>query len=74
MVTVKVDAKGLRRPQPVLKVAAKMPELTKGDLLEVEADCFTFEDDMRTWCDRVRKTLLSVRSGSGSVKVITIRV
>ncbi len=74
MVTVKVDAKGLRCPQPVLKVAAKMPELTKGDLLEVEADCPTFEDDMRNWCERMRKNLLSVRRVTGPVKVITIQV
>jgi len=74
MVTVRVDAKGLRCPQPVLKVAARMPELTAGDLIEVEADCPTFEDDVRKWCDRMRKNLLSVRAGPGSVKVALIQV
>ncbi|MCP4679305.1 MAG: sulfurtransferase TusA family protein [Deltaproteobacteria bacterium] len=60
MATVSLDAKGLRCPQPVLKIAAKMPEMNQGDILEVMGDCPTFEEDVRKWCDRMKKTLLAV--------------
>lgn len=72
MATIKLDAKGLKCPQPVLKVAAKMPEMAKGDILEVSGDCPTFEDDMRKWCERMKKTLLAVRQ-EGNAKVIQIQ-
>ncbi len=59
--TVKViDATGLRCPQPILKVTIAMPEMHAGDMMEVSADCATFEDDIRTWCERMNKTLLAV--------------
>jgi len=65
MAVIKLDTKGLRCPQPVLKVAAKMPTIAKGDLLEVTGDCPTFEEDMRKWCERMKKPLLAVaRDGS----------
>ena len=66
MATVSLDCMGLKCPQPVLKIAAKSAELKSGDLLEVIADCPTFEKDVRQWCDRTKKTLLWVRDeGTG---------
>ncbi len=66
MATVNLDCTGLKCPQPVLKIAAKSAELKSGDLLEVIADCPTFEKDVRQWCDRTKKTLLWVRDeGTG---------
>lgn len=60
--TVKlIDATGLRCPQPILKVTIAMPEMNPGDLMEVVADCATFEDDIRKWCERMNKTLLAIR-------------
>lgn len=71
MATVKLDALGLRCPQPILKIAAKMPEMQQGDVLEVSGDCPTFEADVRKWCDRMRKTLLAVnQEGDGKTAVI----
>ncbi|RPJ58715.1 MAG: sulfurtransferase TusA family protein [Acidobacteria bacterium] len=67
-----IDAKGLRCPQPVLKIAAKMPEMKAGDILVVEADCPTFEQDVRKWCDRMKKTLLAVNT-KGTAKSIRIQ-
>ena len=67
-----IDAKGLRCPQPVLKIAARMPEMKAGDILVIEADCPTFEEDVRKWCDRMKKTLLAVNT-TGSAKTIRIQ-
>jgi tRNA 2-thiouridine synthesizing protein A len=68
MATVQLDCCGLRCPQPVLKIAAKAPDMKPGDLLEVTADCATFEKDTRAWCDRMKKTLLAV-SNMGGLKM-----
>lgn len=60
MTTHTLDAKGLRCPQPVLKITTMIPSIAAGDVLSVQADCATFEDDVRKWCDRMGKTLLAV--------------
>jgi len=60
MTTHTLDAKGMRCPQPILKITAMLPQLAPGDVLEVTADCATFEEDVRKWCDRMSKTLLAV--------------
>lgn len=56
-----LDVLGLKCPQPVLKIATKLPEMATGDILEVLADCPTFEKDVRLWCERMKKTLLWIR-------------
>ena len=71
MAIVKLDAKGLRCPQPILKIAAMIPRLAPGDILEVEADCTTFNADVRKWCDRMKKTLISAVS-NGNITVAQI--
>ena len=60
MTTKELDANGLKCPQPILKIAAKMTQVKAGDILEVVADCPTFEDDVRKWCQRMKKTLLAI--------------
>ena len=68
MATVTLDCNGLRCPQPILKIAAKSAELKSGDLLEVTADCPTFEKDVRQWCERTKKTLMWVKDEGGGKK------
>ncbi len=60
MGVVQIDAVGLRCPQPILKITAALPDMQPGDVLECVADCTTYEDDVRKWCDRMGKTLLAV--------------
>lgn len=73
MATVVLDTCGLKCPQPVLKVAVKSPEMNHGDILEVSGDCPTFEKDIRTWCDRMKKTMLSAKNEGGSKMRIQIQ-
>jgi TusA-related sulfurtransferase len=63
--TIKLDALGLKCPQPVLKNAAKAAEMLNDDILEVLADCPTFEKDVRLWCGRTKKTLLWIKEENG---------
>lgn len=61
MAVVNLYCMGLKCPQPVLRIAAKSAELKPGDVLEVIADCPTFEKDIKQWCERTKKTLLWLR-------------
>ncbi len=56
-----LDTLGLKCPQPVLKIAVHAPDMGPGDVLEVLGDCPTFEKDVRTWCERLGKVLLSIK-------------
>lgn len=67
-----LDASGLKCPQPVLKIAVLSPDMQTGDILEVIGDCPTFETDVRVWCSRLGRTLLSVRQENGYRKTIQI--
>jgi TusA-related sulfurtransferase len=58
-----LDTRGLKCPQPVLKIAMQAREIRPGRVLEVLADCPTFERDVRAYCDRLGKTLISVEEG-----------
>jgi tRNA 2-thiouridine synthesizing protein A len=60
MATETLDCRGLRCPQPILKIAAKSASMGAGDILEVLGDCDTFENDARVWCSRTGRTLLAV--------------
>lgn len=72
MATVKLDTLGMKCPQPILKIAAKIPELGSGDILEVHGNCPTFEEDVRKWCERMKRTLLAVNV-DGAAKIIQIQ-
>ncbi len=69
---VRIDCSGMRGPQPVLKLAVETAETPPGTVVEIVGDCPTFERDIRTFCDRRKKTLLTVR-GDGVKTVIEIR-
>ena len=67
MTTHTLDAKGLRCPQPILKMTIMIPQISPGDILQVTADCESFEEDVRSWCDRMRKTLLAINKSGEEV-------
>ena len=72
MVLHLLDASGLKCPQPILKIAVKSPSMQPGDILEVTGDCPTFENDVRVWCARLKKTLIMVREEDGYRKTVQI--
>ncbi len=68
----RIDCIGMRCPQPVLKLAVETAETKAGTVVEVIGDCPTFEKDIRSFCERRKKSLLSVR-GDGMRTVIQIQ-
>ncbi len=73
MATEMLDMLGMKCPQPVLKIAAKAPEMARGDILEVRGDCPTFERDIRVWCQRLSKVFLSLKDEGNGRKRIQIQ-
>ncbi|MBF0473422.1 MAG: sulfurtransferase TusA family protein [Nitrospirae bacterium] len=67
MGTTTLDLKGLTCPQPTLKMTIESSKMKKGDVLEVMADCHSFADDVKNWCERRKKVLLWIRD-EGSYK------
>jgi tRNA 2-thiouridine synthesizing protein A len=68
-----LDTLGQKCAQPVLKIAVKAPDMKQGDILEVLGDCPTFEKDVRRWCERLGKVLLSVKDEGQNKKRTQIR-
>ena len=59
-----LDTRGLKCPVPTLKITVLAVKMKTGDVLEVMADCPTFEKDVRDWCKRSQKILLWIREES----------
>jgi len=68
MATQNLEATGLKCPQPTLKITVQATKMKPGDVLEVTADCPTFEKDVRDWCTRSKKVLLFIRDEGGGKK------
>jgi TusA-related sulfurtransferase len=53
-----IDACGQKCPQPTLIMLTESMKLQKGDIIEMVADCETFEQDVRKFCQIKKKALL----------------
>ena len=73
MATRFIDARGLKCPLPALKIQSEGLAMKSGEILEVLADCPTFETDARRLCDALKKALLFVKV-EGTAKRIQIRM
>ncbi len=76
MAKVNLDARGLKCPLPALKMNSMMlkNEVKPGDVLEVVADCPTFEKDVRDWCSRTKKVLVFIREEGNGVKRCQVQI
>ena len=68
MPTQTIDARGLKCPQPILKITASAIKMKAGDIIEIIADCSTFENDVRDWCQRSKKNAYVDKGRSRSKK------
>jgi len=55
-----MDCRGMKCPQPILKIAIKARMLPPGTTLEVLADCPSFATEVRKWCDDSGKVLVTI--------------
>lgn len=58
---VKIDARGLRCPMPIVELGKAARTCVPGDEIEVVADDPAFAMDVEAWCRRTRSELLERR-------------
>ena len=68
-----LDARGMNCPLPALKILSMSREMKLGEILEVIADCTSFEADVRKFCKDTKKTLLFVKV-EGPAKRVQVRM
>ena len=64
-----LDCVGLYCPMPIVKTAARMKELKKGEVLEVVADDKGIKLDMPAWCQTTGNEFLGIEEQAGEIKV-----
>ena len=74
MATTKMDLTGLKCPQPAMKIASIIMSMKPGDIIEADADCDTFEADVRGVCARWKKTILGFKMKTPTVKSVMIQI
>jgi tRNA 2-thiouridine synthesizing protein A len=67
-----LDCRGLKCPQPVLKVAIRAHTAEPGMTLEVHADCESFSKDIEKWCADSGRVLTSLVD-RGTFQVATLQ-
>ena len=55
---VDIDLTGLKCPQPILKLNSTIKNLKKGTIVNIVADCSTFERDLKIWASVSGSTIL----------------
>jgi tRNA 2-thiouridine synthesizing protein A len=74
MATEQLDCLGLKCPQPILKVVAKLATMQQGDIIEVLADCPSFPTDMKAWAQKTGKVLLMLSTDANGKHTAQIQV
>jgi TusA-related sulfurtransferase len=69
---IRIDARGMRCPRPVVELAKAARRYPAGTVLEVQADDLAFDSDVEAWCSMTGHTLLG-RTREGDVVTATIR-
>lgn len=65
-----LDACGLACPGPIMKVAAAIKEIEKGDVLEITATDSAFGSDIEAWAERTGNSVLSVNKDKGVISAV----
>lgn len=66
--SVLIDAKGLKCPGPIVKVADYLRDRPLGETIRVEATEDAFASDIRVWCDRTGNRLDQLTVEDGVIK------
>jgi TusA-related sulfurtransferase len=76
MAKVLIEAKGLKCPMPTLKMTTALTkqQVKAGDVLEVVADCPSFESDVKAFCSMYKKVLVLMRDEGGGVKRCQVQI
>lgn len=62
------DARGLRCPMPILKIAKIIKDISSGEILEVIADDPGFKPDVTAWCSQSKNELTELKEEGNILK------
>lgn len=68
-----IDAKGLKCPGPIVRVADRMKELRPGQRVKVEATEDAFFSDIKVWCDRTGNRLTEIKLTDGVIRAEIVK-
>jgi TusA-related sulfurtransferase len=64
-----LDTTGIEWSQAIFTIASKVVSMQPGDILEITGTHPSFEEVILTWCERVKKKLISINpNGKGGMK------
>ena len=67
---LEIDAKGLKCPGPIVKVADTLRGLSEGQKVRVEATEDAFASDIAVWCERTGNKLLKLEVGPEVIEAV----
>lgn len=70
---IRIDARGMRCPRPIVELAKAKRKARPGDRIVVVADDLAFESDVAAWCETTGNTLVGFRR-SGDETTATIEI
>lgn len=70
MADVVLDCRGMVCPLPIAKAQQKVRDLKPGQTLEVVADCATFPNDVKEWCQKTNHPLISINTVGKETKAV----
>lgn len=62
MVEIKVDAKGMMCPRPIMETFRAAKGANVGDIIVVEATDESFFNDIKAWCEKTGNVLLKLEN------------
>ncbi|PYG87116.1 NADPH-dependent 2,4-dienoyl-CoA reductase/sulfur reductase-like enzyme [Ruminiclostridium sufflavum DSM 19573] len=68
--TIKLDARGLSCPGPLMRVKAFTDEMQPGQKLEILASDPGFYEDIKSWCKRTNSELLALTKKAGEITAL----
>lgn len=70
---VKIDARGLQCPGPIMQVYNAVQSISKGDIIEIKATDMGFCADIEAWCRRTKNTLLKTETENNVTTVCIMK-
>ncbi|MDK2951715.1 MAG: hypothetical protein PWQ77_1380 [Kosmotogales bacterium] len=64
---IKIDARGLQCPGPIMKTYKEMEKINDGDILEVQATDPGFRNDIKKWAEKTGNTLISIETKNSTI-------